>query len=95
MAGVLVIATLRFKDLSRYRAYQARFPEAFAGSGGSVLAADEQPQLLEGTAVDKVVVMRFDNEMAARAFIESPAYQEISVDRIAGADTSSWMIKAI
>lgn len=94
MSSVLVIATLRFKDVDRYRAYQAQFPAVFAQFDGRVLAADEQPQTLEGEGVDKVVVLQFPSEEAARAFTDSKEYHEISKDRIAGADTSSWLVKA-
>jgi uncharacterized protein (DUF1330 family) len=94
VSGVLIIATLRFKDIERYRAYQAQFPAVFAKFGGRVLAADEQPQTLEGDAVDKVVVLHFPSEEAAQIFTGSDEYLEISKDRLAGADTSSWQIKA-
>jgi uncharacterized protein (DUF1330 family) len=94
MSGVLIIATLRFKDIERYRTYQAQFSGVFAKFEGRALAADEQPQTLEGGAVDKVVVLHFPSEEAARAFTDSQEYQEISKDRIAGADTSSWLVKA-
>lgn len=94
MSSVLVIATLRFKDVSRYRVYQAQFPAVFAQFSGRVLAADEQPQTLEGDAIDKVVVLQFPSEEAARAFTDSAAYREISKDRVAGADTTSWLVKA-
>ena len=95
MSAVLVIATLRFKDVDRYRLYQARFPEVFRGSGGTVLAADEAPTTLAGDAADKVVVMRFPDAETAQAFLTSPAYLEISKDRDAGADATSWMVKAL
>lgn len=94
MSGVLVIATLRFKDVARYRIYQAAFPAVFAKYDGRPLAADEEPQTLEGGGVDKVVVLHFPSEESARAFVDSQEYQEISKDRVAGADTSSWLVKA-
>jgi uncharacterized protein (DUF1330 family) len=95
MSAVLVIATLRFTDLARYRAYQARFLDVFRNYRGEVLAADESPVPLEGEAVDKVVVMRFPDRAAAEAFLFSDAYQEISQDRRAGAETSSWLVKVL
>lgn len=95
MSGVLVIATLRFSDLARYRAYQARFMDVFRRHAGEVLAADEAPVALEGEAVDKVVVMRFADRAAAEAFLYSEEYQEISEDRRAGAQTSSWLVQAL
>ena len=95
MSGWLVIATLRFRDIERYRAYQASFPAVFAKHQGRVLAADETPEPLEGDVVDKVVVMQFPTEDAARAFVNCPEYREISKDRIAGAETNSWLVKAL
>lgn len=94
MSGVLIIATLRFKDIERYRTYQSAFPAVFAKFDGRALAADEQPQTLEGGTVDKVVVLHFPSEEAARAFTDSAEYQEISKDRSAGAVTTSWLVKA-
>ena len=73
MPGTLVIATLRFKDVERYRRYQAAFPDVFRNSGGTVLAADEQPRQIHGDEanVDKIVIMRFESDEAAHAFIAS------------------------
>ena len=96
MARALVVANIRFKDKARYDRYAAAFPEVFASSGGQVLAADESPQLLggEGSGVDKIVVMRFDSDEAARAFLSSPDYVRIAEDRDVGADLTSWIVKA-
>lgn len=91
-----VIAQLSFKDVARYRRYQAAFADAFQGSGGRLLAADEAPALLEGDWFgDKIVVMAFDSEEAARAFLNGPAYQAISADREAGADTVALLVHGI
>jgi uncharacterized protein (DUF1330 family) len=96
MARALVVANIRFKNKERYDRYAADFPAVFAGSGGQMLAADEDPQLQsgDGAGVEKIVVMRFDNEDAARSFLRSPAYVRIAEDRDAGADVSSWIVKA-
>ena len=96
MARAIVVANIRFKDKARYDRYAAAFPAVFQGSGGQMLAADETPQLQsgEGAGVDKIVVMRFDDEQAARSFLASPEYVRISADRDAGADVTSWIVKA-
>ena len=87
-----LIAQLTFKDRARYHRYQAGFAAAFTGSGGRLLCADEAPRLLQGDWVgDKVVIMAFDDEVAAPTFLESPAYRAISKDRDAGADTVALM----
>lgn len=62
--------------------------DVFRRHAGSLLAADELPQIVEGQwDRDKVVVMSFPDEAAFREWAESPEYQRISQDRHAGADT--------
>ena len=97
MAGALVVANLRFKDKDRYLRYATAFPSVFAGSGGQVLAADEAPKPFDGdgAGVDKIVILRFENEDAARTFLNSPEYLRICEDRAAGADLDSWIVKAL
>lgn len=93
---VYIVAQLKFTDIARYRRYQKRFSEVFAGSGGRLLAADEGPKPLEGTwPFDKIVIMAFDDDMSALAFLESPKYREISEDRLAGADATALLIKGL
>ncbi|WP_203291548.1 DUF1330 domain-containing protein [Maricaulis parjimensis] len=92
--SVYVIAMLNFTDEARYRTYQAAATKLFMERGIQVLAADEAPVLLEGEGeLDKVVVMKFADEAAARDFLEGPDYQAISADRRAGAKTQSVMIR--
>ena len=54
---------------------------------GPELAKLQHPVVLEGEwPRDKVVIMEFPDDAAAQEFLNSPEYQEISVDRKAGAD---------
>ncbi len=98
---VYVVARLRFVDEARYRRYQMAFSDVFAGSGGTLLAADEAPQRLDESAaddaetVDKVVLMSFPDEEAARALLTSEGYTHISVDRNAGAETVSYLVQGL
>jgi uncharacterized protein (DUF1330 family) len=63
---------------------------------GRVLAADERPQVVEGTwEREKVVLLSFADEAAYRAFAESADYQAIAVDRLAGADAVVLLVKGI
>ena len=96
MARTLVVANIRFKDRQRYDRYAAAFPNVFASSGGEMIAADERPELFsgDGSGVNKIVIMRFDSEKAARGFLSSPEYVRIAEDRDAGADLTSWIVKA-
>ncbi|BBU23584.1 DUF1330 domain-containing protein [Mycobacterium xenopi] len=85
---VYAIAQLRFTDRTAYDRYQAKFMEVFSRYAGTLLAADEAPQVVEGQwDREKVVLMSFPDEAAFWSWAESPEYQRISQDRRAGADT--------
>ncbi|MGH3523354.1 MAG: DUF1330 domain-containing protein [Mycobacterium sp.] len=93
---VYAIAQLRFTDRAAYDRYQARFMEVFRRHRGTLLAADESPQVVEGRwDREKVVLMSFPDETAFRSWAESPDYQEISKDRHAGADTVVLLAKGL
>jgi uncharacterized protein (DUF1330 family) len=92
--SVYVIAQLKFKDRPTYNRYQARFAQVFAQFKGTLLAADERPTVLEGEwPRDKVVLLSFPDEAAYHEWADSPAYREIAVDRIAGADNIALLVR--
>jgi uncharacterized protein (DUF1330 family) len=85
--SVYIIAQLKFTRRELYDRYQSRFMGVFKKFRGKLLAADAHPVVLEGEwPRDKVVIMEFPDDAAAQEFQNSPEYQEISVDRKAGAD---------
>ena len=93
---VYAIAQLRFIDRAAYDRYQARFMDVFRRHRGTLLAADESPEVVEGRwDRDKVVLMSFPDEGAFRLWSESPEYREISKDRRAGADTVVLLAKGL
>ncbi|HZP57093.1 MAG TPA: DUF1330 domain-containing protein [Dehalococcoidia bacterium] len=93
---VYIIAQLSFTYRDAYDAYQRGFFDVFRQYRGELLAADEQAEVLEGEwHGDKVVLMSFPDEAAAREFIDSPAYREISVLRRAGAKTTALLVRGL
>jgi uncharacterized protein (DUF1330 family) len=93
---VYAIAQLKFTDRAAYDRYQAKFMDVFRRHPGTLLAADEAPQVIEGASDrDKVVLMAFPDEATFRAWAESPEYQAIAEDRRAGADTVVLLVKAL
>lgn len=93
---VYAIAQLRFTDRAAYDRYQARFLGVFTRYSGTLLAADESPQILEGESDrEKVVLMSFPDEASFRQWANSPEYQEISKDRHAGADSLVMLIEGL
>lgn len=97
---VYALAQLRIHDRERYDRYMhnfvARFAEVFGKFGGKMLAADDAPRVLEGAWWDrnKVVLMEFPDQAAFTAWATSPEYNEIAVDRNAGADAVVLLIKS-
>ena len=90
------IAQLKFTDRAAYDRYQARFMEAFRRHPGTLLAADERPEVIEGEwDREKVVLMSFPDEAAFRGWAQSPEYQDISKDRLAGADTLVLLVEGL
>jgi uncharacterized protein (DUF1330 family) len=93
---VYAIAQLKFTDRDAYSRYQAAFMDVFQRHSGTLLAADEAPQVIEGASdLDKVVLMSFPDEPSFREWADSPDYQRISEDRRAGAETVVLLVKAI
>jgi uncharacterized protein (DUF1330 family) len=93
---VYAIAQLKFTDRAAYDRYQAQFMDVFRHYAGTLLAADEAPQVIEGTwDREKVVLMAFPDEATFREWAESPEYRRISEDRHAGADTVVLLVKAL
>jgi len=83
---VYAIAQIEIFNREAYDRYQAKFWDVFKQFDGSLLVNDENPKLLEGEwEKDKVVLMSFPNEESFHAWVDSPQYIEILVDRRAGA----------
>jgi uncharacterized protein (DUF1330 family) len=93
---VYAIAQLRFTDRAAYDRYEVRFMDVFGQYRGTLLAADERPQVVEGSwDREKVVLMSFPDEAGFRSWSESIQYQDISKDREAGADSVVLLVKGL
>jgi uncharacterized protein (DUF1330 family) len=94
---VYVMAQLRFKDRARYERYQQRFMAVLRNfHGARLLIADEAPEQLEGRwEYDKLVLLSFPDAATYGAWAASPEYQEILVDRHAGADAVALLARGI
>ena len=94
--SVYAIAQLKITDRATYDRYVGKFMDVMKLFQGRVLAADEEPQVIEGEwDWDKVVLLSFPHEKAFRDWAESPEYQEISRDRKAGSEAVVLLVKGI
>jgi uncharacterized protein (DUF1330 family) len=93
---VYVVAQLSFTDRAAYRRYQERFMGVMNRYKGRLLAADENPLILEGRwDRDKLVLMSFPDAAAYREWGESADYQDIAKDRRSGATAVVLLVKGI
>jgi uncharacterized protein (DUF1330 family) len=95
MPAVFFLATIRIHDPAEYQLYLDAYDEAFAGTGGEVLAVDDAPLPLEGAPLARrIVLIRFPNEVDFRNWYESEAYKRIVVHRHRAADTNALLVHA-
>jgi uncharacterized protein (DUF1330 family) len=91
---VYAIAQLTITDRATYNRYQERFMGVMNRYQGRVLAADENPRVVEGTwDREKVVLLSFPDEAAFWEWANSPAYREIAKDRKAGSTADVLLVK--
>lgn len=80
------IAQFNVTDRASYDRYAAAFMPILRRHGGSLLVADDQAQVVEGTwDAHRVVVLSFEDKDSFDRWYNSPEYQAIIGDRLAGA----------
>jgi uncharacterized protein (DUF1330 family) len=92
--SVYAIAQLWIHDRETYQRYVERFGEVFKNYNGRLLAADENPVVVEGAwDGNKVVIISFPDRASFQAWAESPEYLQIAEDRKAAAKTVILLVK--
>jgi uncharacterized protein (DUF1330 family) len=76
MAGYL-IANYRITNPEGFEQYVPAALTTLAAHGVEVLVADRESEPLEGEPLSVTIVMKFASKAAARAWYDSPEYQEI------------------
>jgi uncharacterized protein (DUF1330 family) len=85
MATYIVFTKESTQDQGELDIYQSTVGETFKGHPVKILAAYGPQQVLEGDAPEGVVIVEFPSTAAARAWYDSPAYQEVAQHRFKGA----------
>ena len=76
MAGYFV-ANYTITNLAEYKEYLAAVGPVLEAHGAENIVIDRDCELLEGSAGQVTVVLRFATKSAAEAWYESPEYQAI------------------
>lgn len=93
---VYALAQFTIHDRARYEAYAAGFAATMKGRQGKVLAAQENPEVVEGKWVGtKLVLIEFPDEAAFRDWSESADYRAISADREAATEGSVLLVRGL
>ena len=85
MPAFMVFIREKTLDKSELEAYWAKIRATLEGRPIKILAAYGKHVTLEGPEVEGVVVAEFPTLEEARAWYDSPAYQEVAQHRFRGA----------
>jgi uncharacterized protein (DUF1330 family) len=93
MAAYLIV-DIDVHDPDTYQTYAGQVPPLVARHGGEYLVRGGQLETVEGDwAPKRVVVLRFPDDAAARAFIEDPDYAPVKALRHAAATSQMVLVQ--
>jgi len=95
MATYIVFTRESTQDQGELDIYQSKVSETFKGHPVKFLAAYGPQQALEGDAPEGVVIVEFPSTAAARAWYDSPAYQEVAQHRFRGARYRAVLVEGV
>lgn len=95
MAAYVLLIRERTKDAEEFARYAPKAREARGGHDITPLAFYGAHEVLEGAPVEGVVVLKFPDMDAARAWYNSPAYQDALQHRLAGADYHVMIVEGV
>lgn len=95
MSAYVIMLRDAMTDAEAFARYAAAAPKASAGHPLRPLAFYGTPEVLEGPPVDGIVILKFPDMAAARAWYYSPAYTAARADRLAGADYRVLIVEGV
>jgi uncharacterized protein (DUF1330 family) len=95
MPAYVVFTRTRTKDQSELGIYEQMAGGTFAGREVQVLAAYGAQEVLEGDSHQGAVILSFPTRDAAKAWYDSPAYQDARRHRMAGADYQVTLVEGV
>jgi len=95
MTAYVVLTRLHTSDPAELATYSQKAAKARAGHALTPLAAYGQHEVLEGEPIEGAVILSFPTMAEARAWYDSPAYQEARQHRLQGSDYQVFMVEGI
>lgn len=91
-----VILDIHVKDPEEYAAYRERSPATLAPYGGRYLVRGGELEVVEGEwSPERIVVLEFPSAEHAKAWYESPEYQEIAPIRQRAAPSDAVLVEGV
>jgi len=95
MSAYVVFVRDRITDPEEFKKYQASAPAARAGHAMTPLAFYGTIDTLEGDPVDGAVILEFPTMAEARAWYDSPIYQDARQHRLKGAEYRVFIVEGV
>lgn len=95
MAVYIVFMRERTRDAAELETYSQQAGGTLAGHSVAVLAAYGPQEVLEGPAVEGVVILEFPTFDEAKAWYDGPAYREVREHRFRGADYRAVIVEGL
>ena len=95
MAAYIVITKTRTRNQNELDLYAKQAPTFMAGHPATFLARFGHCEVKEGAGVESVAIIQFPTIEAARAWYDSPAYQDASQHRFRGGDYNFVIVEGV
>lgn len=95
MPAYIVFTRIRTRDSAELGLYAKQAPTFMAGHTVKRHANFGACEVLEGPGVEGVAILEFKSVTAAKAWYESPAYQDASWHRYQGGDYSAIIVEGL
>jgi len=94
--AVYVIVDIHVKDEAAFASYKRGVPPMISKHGGEYLARGGNTQMLEGDWKPwRIVLLKFPDQAAVKAFLNDPEYQPLKVLRESAADSQMVSVEGI
>jgi len=95
MAAYLVFVRQNMRDSAKIDIYRTMGQAAARDHAMELTVPFGPAEVLEGDPIVGSAIVRFENRDAAKAFYDSPAYQEATRHRLEGADYLTFIVEGI
>jgi len=94
--AVYVIVDIHIKDQAAFEGYKRGVPAMVSKHGGEYLARGGATQMLEGDwKPGRIVLLKFPDQAAVKAFLNDPEYQPLKALRESAADSQMVSVEGI